>query len=94
MGRKSRGGRKQQYVIVMRAEDAGNGEKSIAARSIFNDDRLAPFRRKFVGNQSCGDINARTRSEWNEQDAAAIAGLMIVPAQEARRRWMKDKISP
>ena len=49
MGTESGGGRKQQHMIVMGVKHRCNGQKGIATGTIFNNDRLPPFRGKLVG---------------------------------------------
>ena len=55
--------RHQQDMIVVRAQEAGDGEHAIAARTIFDDDGLAPTHRQLVGEQPRADIDAAAGSE-------------------------------
>ena len=67
-----RGRREQQHMVVMRIEHCGNGEKGIATRAVLDDDRLAPFRRKLVGQQPGGDVDARTGTQRNDKTNRAL----------------------
>jgi len=63
MCRERRGRRKQQLVIVMRADERIDGDNTLAARPVLDYHRLAPSLREPVGQQTRTDIGAAARAE-------------------------------
>lgn len=89
-----RGRRKQQHVIVMRAQNRGDGDESIAAGTILDHDRLPPFRRKLVGQQASRDVDPRgmmnrTVRCGHDCDVCACA-IGTAKNAIARKRWSKN----
>ena len=85
---KCRGRRKQKDVVIMRVEHCGDRKKGIATRTVLNDDRLAPFRREFIGQQPRRDVDPRTGAQRNNETDRALRPLtpMSAPAQSARAK--------
>jgi hypothetical protein len=54
-------------VIIMRAQNRGNGNESVAAGTILDHHRLSPFRRKFVRQEASRDVDARTWPKRNDE---------------------------
>ena len=72
---KGRCRREQKNVVVMRVEYCGNSKKGIATRTVLNDDRLAPFRREFIGQQPRRNVDPRTRAQRNNETDRALRPL-------------------
>jgi hypothetical protein len=71
----------------MRIEHCCNGEEGITARAVFDDDRLAPFRRKLVGQQTSGDIDTRA---WTKRNNKADGALRPLIRCLRLREWRGD----
>ena len=84
MGGEGADRRDQQDVIVVRAEEAGDGEHAVAAGFVLDDDRLTPLGRQFIGEQTRPDIDAAAgpkrddqahRPEVGQASAAALGDM-------------------
>ena len=59
--------RHQQSVIVVRAEETGDGDDAVAAGAVLDDDRLVPHRRELVGEQAGADVDAAAGPERDDE---------------------------
>ena len=60
----------------MRIEHRRNGEEGVATGAVLDDNRLAPFRGKLVGQQPSGDIDARAWTKRNDETNRALRPLI------------------
>ncbi len=53
----------QQDVVVMGADEGVDGDEAVAARAVFHDNRLAPFRGELLSDQPRRRCRPRNRAE-------------------------------
>jgi hypothetical protein len=76
----------QEHVIIVGAGERADGNETIAAGTILDDDRLAPAPAQSVRNQSRADIDTAAGSErQDELDRALRPNLR---RRRLRRRWL------
>ena len=56
-----------EQVIVVRAEETGDGDDAVAAGAVLDDDRLVPHRRELVGEQAGADVDAAAGPERDDE---------------------------
>jgi hypothetical protein len=86
--REASGGREQQRVIVVGSDEGRDRHEAVAARPVFDDDRLSPARREPLGEQACADVGAGPRSKRHDEfDGVVGPGL----AGQARCRQRQHR---
>ena len=69
-------------MIIVGADERADGDETVSAGTILDDDRLAPAPAQPIRDQSRADIDTAARSEgYNELDRPLRPGL--------RRRWLR-----
>ena len=52
------GGREQELMIVVIANDRADRDQAVAAGAVLDDDAHAPFARQAVGGEACANVGA------------------------------------
>src|ERR1700730_8380688 len=63
-----------QHMIVVGAEVGLDGDDAVAARLVFDDDRLPPFGLQLFGEQPCADIGASAGAERHHEPHGSRVG--------------------
>ena len=73
---------REEHVVIVGADERADGDETIPAGAILDDDRLAPAPAQSIRDQSRADIDTAARSErHNELDRPLRPGL--------RHRWLR-----
>src|SRR5262249_50981072 len=71
----------QEHVVIVGAHERADGDETVSAGTILDDDRLAPAPAQSISDHSRADIDPAARSERHDElDRALRPGL--------RRRWL------
>src|SRR5262249_9626949 len=71
----------QQHVVIVGGDERADGDETVSARAILDDDRLAPAPAQSICDQARADIDTATGSERHDElDRPLRPGL--------RGRWL------